>query len=235
MAWLCEQCGKEFDAAPAASAGPEWNCPECGSPVELQSTEVSPPPTNHSGNGQSDGGLQVESEPVERAEKASAAVRDIRNGPADTVFQPVLMMESIMDELQEPQPAAVSRSTEPGTEALDADTLTLPSPFLELDVDAYLLILGASPGQERRALVRAKTTFGRNGADVLVEDNAISSQHFQIEAFGNEFFVRDLDSRNGTFLNGTQVRYSQLLPGDQITAGKTTLMFRTSSDLIDRS
>jgi pSer/pThr/pTyr-binding forkhead associated (FHA) protein len=83
-------------------------------------------------------------------------------------------------------------------------------------------------------LTLAKTVFGRHDADVALDDPAISSQHFQIEAFGREFFLRDLDSRNGTFLNGSQVRYSQVLPGDQITAGKTSLIFRLSDDRIDR-
>jgi pSer/pThr/pTyr-binding forkhead associated (FHA) protein len=146
------------------------------------------------------------------------------------------MMESIMDELAaEPSNAQEPASTEPGTETLEINPSTLPAPFLQLDVEAYLLVLGASPGQERRPLVRAKTSFGRQGTDIVLDDPAISTEHFQIEAFGKEFFLRDLESRNGTYLNGTRARYSQLLPGDQITAGKTSLIFRTSEDLIDRS
>ena len=54
-----------------------------------------------------------------------------------------------------------------------------------------------------------------------------------MEAFGKEFFVRDAGSRNGTYLNGTKIQYSQILPGDQVTIGKTTLIFRTSDDEIE--
>ena len=166
---------------------------------------------------------------------ASAAVDPPSVDSADTVFQPVLMMESIMDELTEQTPIRDTVQTkEPGTETLETDPSTLPSPFLELEVEAFLLLLGAPPGQERKPLVRAKTTFGRKKADCLIEDAAVSNSHFQIEAFGREFFIRDLESRNGTYLNGSKVRYSQILPGDQITAGKTTLIFRTSDDSIDR-
>ena len=169
------------------------------------------------------------------AKLESTEIQPPRDEPADTVFQPALMMESIMDELDaEPGEAETSGTSEPGTETLETDVNSLPSPYLQLDVEAYLLILGASPGQERRPLVRAKTSFGRRQADVVLEDPAVSSLHFQIEAFGKEFFLRDLESRNGTLLNGTKVRYSQLLPGDQITAGKTSMTFRTSDDLIDR-
>lgn len=216
MAWLCETCGQEMDSArPDPSTG-GWKCPNCGTETRLDSTEVAPPELegNHS---------------------PTAAGDALSDSSVATVFQPVLMMESILSELNSDTPETeIPASTEPGTETLETDPTTLPSPFLELDVEAYFLLLGASPGQERKPLVRAKTTFGRKDADVVLEDSAVSVLHFQIEAFGKEFFVRDLDSRNGTFLNGTKVRYSQLLPGDQITAGKTSLIFRTSDDLIDR-
>ena len=199
-----------------------WLCDNCGHEADLTRTD----PEN---------GVWRCPHCGAEARMDSTEVQPPADEPADTVFQPALMMESIMDELEggtsEP---TIDAANEPGTETLETDPSTLPSPYLQLDVEAYLLILGASPGQERRPLVRAKTTFGRRHADVVLEDPAVSSQHFQIEAFGKEFFVRDLDSRNGTLLNGTKIRYSQLLAGDQITAGKTTMTFRTSDDLIDR-
>ena len=212
MAWHCKKCGHEMDSATTDRDTGTWRCPNCGAEARLVSTEVPPPPL--------------------------AATQDqtpILQESADTVFQPGLMMESIMDELEsDPTAAESSSSGDPGTETLETDPSAMPAPYLQLDVEAYLLILGAPPGQERRPLARAKTTFGRQASDVALEDPAISGLHFQIEAFGKEFFLRDLESRNGTYLNGTRVRYSQLLPGDQITAGKTSLIFRTSDDLIDR-
>lgn len=199
-----------------------WRCKECGHEADLTRTD----PENGGWHCPKCGAA---------ATLESAEVRPPVDEPADTVFQPALMMESIMDELESaPDDHRAPSPNEPGTETLETDPSALPSPYLQLDVEAYLLILGASPGQERRPLARAKTTFGRRKTDIVIEDPAISSLHFQIEAFGKEFFLRDLDSRNGTLLNGTKVRYSQLLPGDQITAGKTTMTFRTSDDLIDR-
>jgi hypothetical protein len=199
-----------------------WHCEECGHEADLTRTA-------------SRNGVWSCPRCGAEAKLESAEVTPPKDEPADTVFQPALMMESIMDELEAaPVDSASAAEREPGTETLETDVGALPSPYLQLDVEAYLLILGASPGQERRPLVRAKTTFGRRQADVVLEDPAVSSLHFQIEAFGKEFFLRDLESRNGTLLNGSKVRYSQLLPGDQITAGKTSMTFRTSDDLIDR-
>jgi len=212
MAWHCETCNQEMDATRVDPGTSSWRCPNCGAEVKLASTEVQPP----------------RSQPT----REPAA---IPHESADTVFQPGLMMESIMDELEtEARKPAGAGATSPGTEEIEADAATLPAPNLRLDVEAYLLILGASPGQEKRPLILAKTIFGRQGADIELEDPAVSGAHFQIEAFGKEFFLRDLDSRNGTFLNSARIRYSQLLPGDQVTAGKTSLIFRISDDLIDR-
>jgi len=206
MAWHCETCNQETDSAHSDPHTDSWRCPNCGAEVKLATTEVQPP-----------------------VSAATVSSMDAPGEPADTVFQPALMMESIMDELETEEPA------EPGTEQLGTGPETMPAPSLQLEVEAYLLVLGASPGQERRRLELSKTIFGRQGADIALDDPAVSGAHFQIEAFGKEFFLRDLDSRNGTFLNGSRVRYSQILPGDQITSGKTSLIFRLSDDRIDRS
>ena len=47
---------------------------------------------------------------------------------------------------------------------------------------------------------------------------------------GSEYFLRDLGSRNGTHLNGHAVRYSEILPGDEVRAGQSILVFRTPDD-----
>ncbi|MEO1615968.1 MAG: FHA domain-containing protein [Planctomycetota bacterium] len=52
-------------------------------------------------------------------------------------------------------------------------------------------------------------------------DQALSRQHFVIEFHDAKAVVRDLDSRNGTTLNGIAVEESRLSSGDQITAGNT--------------
>lgn len=235
MTWQCDSCGHSLESVPTDSTSGRLRCPKCSAEVKLAAAAATPAA---SAEGET---VTVSAEELAaRAEPESATPGD--GGPSfapeedsvETVFQPVLMVESIMDELRTKPAGEQTGHDEPGTETLETDPSALPSPFLEIDVEAFLLLLGAAPGQEKRPLIRAKTTFGRRGADVELDDAAVSGLHFQIEAFGKEFFLRDLDSRNGTFLNGTKVRYSQLLPGDQVTAGKTTLIFRTSDDLIDR-
>ena len=71
-------------------------------------------------------------------------------------------------------------------------------------------------------------------ADVRVNDFQVSRQHARIstvkgDSGTDEYYLHDLDSRNGTFLNGRRVRREKLENGDKITIGETILRF----DLLD--
>lgn len=69
-------------------------------------------------------------------------------------------------------------------------------------------------------------TVGRGeAADVLIEDNGLSRRHFTIVREGAEFVLRDLSSRNGTWLDGN--RQSRAILHDQgtILAGRTRFRF----------
>ncbi len=75
-------------------------------------------------------------------------------------------------------------------------------------------------------LARTKTVVGRDGVDIVIDDEALSGRHFEVEARGNEFFILDLDSNNGTLVTGNRVHASQLTSRDKIQAGRTTFTFR---------
>ena len=85
-------------------------------------------------------------------------------------------------------------------------------------------------------LDREEVIMGRAlEADVRVNDTQVSRQHAKITAVANqeknssEYILTDLDSRNGTFLNGRRVRREILENGDKISIGETILRF----DLLD--
>jgi len=117
---------------------------------------------------------------------------------------------------------------EPGA-TFRADTVDAAPPSLPL-AGAGFLVLGAPPGSGRIPLPSARTVFGRKGADVDLDDPAVSRRHFQVEVAGRDVFVRDLDSSNGTFVNGRRVRYAELVDGDEVRAGETFLVFRSSPE-----
>lgn len=69
-------------------------------------------------------------------------------------------------------------------------------------------------------------TFGRSsGNQVQLLDREISRRHFEIFSESGSFWIRDLASNNGTYLNGSRVSFCQLKTGDQIRIGQTELLF----------
>jgi hypothetical protein len=63
-------------------------------------------------------------------------------------------------------------------------------------------------------------------ADLCLDDEQVSWRHAQIERTGETFSVADLDSTNGTLVNGQRVSQSSLRDGDRIQIGRTVLTFR---------
>jgi sigma-B regulation protein RsbU (phosphoserine phosphatase) len=70
---------------------------------------------------------------------------------------------------------------------------------------------------------------GRGGnCDLVIRDLAASRQHLRIHKMANGYECRDLESRNGTHLNGELIAVHQLEDGDEIRIGNTSLMFSLS-------
>ena len=53
-------------------------------------------------------------------------------------------------------------------------------------------------------------------ADIRIDDTAFSDRHARIELHGDQVVLRDLDSAEGSFVNGQRVRDALLQPGDQL-------------------
>jgi len=69
-------------------------------------------------------------------------------------------------------------------------------------------------------------TIGRHPTNRLpLTDGEASRFHCIIETYNGGYRVKDLESRNGTKLNGAPVKLSMLAPGDVVTIGQTALKF----------
>ena len=64
-------------------------------------------------------------------------------------------------------------------------------------------------------------TIGRGPENVIrLEDPSVSGRHAQMHGSGDAFELKDLDSTNGTRVNGKPITSVVLRPGDQIRFGK---------------
>jgi Nif-specific regulatory protein len=61
--------------------------------------------------------------------------------------------------------------------------------------------------------------------DLRLEDPTVSSQHCQIQRDADTFILLDLDSTNGSFVNGKAVNRIRLAHGDEILVGSTRFCF----------
>ena len=72
---------------------------------------------------------------------------------------------------------------------------------------------------------------GRDSSNGLaISDPSLSRRHCILSRNGTEYKIRDLDSRNGTFVNGTAVKESPLRHGDQISIGDSVFIFLLRED-----
>jgi pSer/pThr/pTyr-binding forkhead associated (FHA) protein len=88
------------------------------------------------------------------------------------------------------------------------------------------------PEKTFRLLPGAVKTIGRaTGADFIVNAALVSRVHCRLTASADgDLEVRDLESTNGTFVNGQRVDTARLAPGDKITVGRVELVALRDND-----
>ncbi|MDZ4199201.1 MAG: FHA domain-containing protein [Kiritimatiellia bacterium] len=72
-------------------------------------------------------------------------------------------------------------------------------------------------------------TIGRGpDADLVILDDKASRVHCGIRQWDGDFYIKDLKSRNGTFVNGDRIDMVKLNPGDRIRVGRAVFSFETT-------
>ena len=79
----------------------------------------------------------------------------------------------------------------------------------------------------RHELTKRAVVIGRSrDCDIQVPDPNVSRRHAEVRQEGAAYWVVDLDSTNGTEVNGRRLKRAKLRQGDTITVGSTELVFR---------
>jgi len=74
--------------------------------------------------------------------------------------------------------------------------------------------------------LHGRLTIGRSpGSDLPLDDGFVSTTHARIVPRGQYFFVEDLGSTNGTFVNEKRVTEAQLRPAARVRIGETVLRY----------
>jgi adenylate cyclase len=76
------------------------------------------------------------------------------------------------------------------------------------------------------------TSLGRHPNNTLrLVDREVSKEHCVLERLGGTYVLRDLNSSNGTFVNGRKIKELRLRDGDEIALGNSRLVFHTGEGL----
>jgi hypothetical protein len=91
-----------------------------------------------------------------------------------------------------------------------------------------LIVQGRSDAKPRTVKLSATMTVGRAPeCELRLDDTYTSQQHARLYAKNNSWFVEDLGSTNGTFVNEQKLAAPAMLqPGDKVRVGQTVMELR---------
>jgi Protein of unknown function (DUF3662)/FHA domain len=114
-----------------------------------------------------------------------------------------------------PGATMVYKPKQPDTEAVSPE---------ELGVEREIAILTVNG--ERHEIDKRRVVIGRSkDSDIQLSDPNVSRRHAELRQEGAAFWIVDLDSTNGTEVNGRRLKRAKLQSGDTITIGSTELVF----------
>ena len=114
-----------------------------------------------------------------------------------------------------PGATMVYKPKQPDTQAVSAEELGLEREVATLSWDG-----------RRHEIEKRRVVIGRSkDCDIQVADPNVSRRHAEVRQEGAAHWVVDLDSTNGTEVNGRRLKRAKLRPGDTITVGSTKLVF----------
>lgn len=102
---------------------------------------------------------------------------------------------------------------------------------------ACLTVLTGTMSGQLYKLQRGTTLLGRgSNTEVRIADDGVSRHHARLRVETDRIYLEDLDSRNGTFVNGAKIDGAhELANGDKIQIGRTTVLRFSFHDDLDES
>jgi predicted component of type VI protein secretion system len=98
----------------------------------------------------------------------------------------------------------------------------------------FQILEGVDKGRIFRDLV-TPVTIGREEGNVLrLNDERVSRFHAKVQTDNGDIILTDLDSTNGTRVNGTVVQIRRLRIGDRVSVGRSLLLFGSNEEIANR-
>ena len=95
------------------------------------------------------------------------------------------------------------------------------------DIIGFLYFMdGPQQGQIEKLYAGRNSLGTSEECDLVLEGESISAKHASVRYDDEQYLLRDLDSKNGTFVNGEEIASYDLQENDVIVVGDTKLKFK---------
>jgi hypothetical protein len=122
--------------------------------------------------------------------------------------------------------AGPPQPVEPGATMVYRPTAPLPADGPAPDVALAQEVVTLTVRGKRREITSRRVVIGRSkDCDVQIADPNASRRHAELRQEGSAYWLIDLDSTNGTTVNGHRTARAKLDSGDTITIGSTDMLF----------
>ena len=98
----------------------------------------------------------------------------------------------------------------------------------------FLVLEGVDKGRVYKDLPIPVTIGREEGNGLRLNDERVSRFHAKVQMEDGDVILTDLDSTNGTRVNGTAIQIRRLRPGDQVAIGRSMLLFGTMEEIAAR-
>ncbi|QOR45684.1 FhaA domain-containing protein [Trueperella pecoris] len=137
-----------------------------------------------------------------------------------TFLGPVKVSFSFNEDLSRGKLLVRGRSKRGPVAPATTSDATPENPIIEVDGERYLL-------------TGAVTVIGRgSSADIAVDDAGVSRRHLELRVTPGGVIATDLDTTNGSYVEGHKITAATLLDGNTITIGHTRIMFWTTPEML---
>jgi hypothetical protein len=87
--------------------------------------------------------------------------------------------------------------------------------------------IGGMISGQRIMIMKEETLLGRSGVcDVQFHDPKVSRQHAMLRLYNNAYYIQDMQSTGGTYVNGQRIASQPLNDHDQVRIGDSVFVFR---------
>ena len=112
------------------------------------------------------------------------------------------------------------------TTVVDTDVVTRVRDESDPDQQAYLIVISGPHVGQMLQISESPLLVGRTeSAELQLHDRGVSREHARLVPADDGVYLRDLDSSNGTYVNGTELTgVHRLEDGDKLTLGTATIL-----------